>query len=106
MFKKSRQHPERGPATRNALIDQLRENYSMVEICDALELSRSGYYKRLGRLPSQRQSENEQLLKEIKRFMVKALSAPMAARERPWNCTIAGCRVRRTGWLASCPKQE
>ena len=48
------------------MINELRENYSIVEICDALELSRSGYYKRLSRLPSQRQSENEDLLKEMK----------------------------------------
>ena len=48
------------------MINELRENYSIVEICDALELSRSGYYKRLRRLPSQRQSENEDLLKEMK----------------------------------------
>lgn len=48
------------------MIHQLRDHYSIVEICDALEISRSGYYKRLGRRQSDREKENDLLLKEMK----------------------------------------
>ena len=44
----------------------MRDQYSIVEICDALELSRSGYYKSRACRASSRQDENGRLLKEMK----------------------------------------
>lgn len=43
----------------------MREHYSVVEICDALEVSRSGYYKSLSSHQSNRESENRLLLNEM-----------------------------------------
>ncbi|MGD9748680.1 MAG: IS3 family transposase [Verrucomicrobiales bacterium] len=44
----------------------MRAHYTVVEICEALDLSRSGYYKSIGSQPSERQRENGDLLKEMK----------------------------------------
>jgi hypothetical protein len=44
ILKKSHEHTLRGPAERYALIDAMRENFQLAELCKALGVSRSGYY--------------------------------------------------------------
>ncbi|MGY8643513.1 MAG: hypothetical protein ACKVJU_20760 [Verrucomicrobiales bacterium] len=44
ILKKCSQHPRRGPASGYALIDQMREDYPVTELCDAFNFSRRGYY--------------------------------------------------------------
>jgi len=50
------------------MIQQLSAHYPVRDICEALELSRSGYYAAVGRQaePSARERENQRLLKEIR----------------------------------------
>lgn len=43
----------------------MRENYTVMELCDALGVSRSGYYKSLGKETSARERENLELVEEI-----------------------------------------
>lgn len=44
----------------------MRETYSVVELCDALDVSKSGYYKSLHAKQSERKKENEEIVKEMK----------------------------------------
>lgn len=50
------------------MISQLSAHYPVRDICEALELSRSGYYAAVGRTraPSARERENQRLLEEIR----------------------------------------
>jgi putative transposase len=43
----------------------LAEEYSVAELCEALEVSRSGYYAWLGREPGRRRQENELLREKL-----------------------------------------
>lgn len=43
----------------------MREQYTVTELCDALGISRSGYYKSRRNEPSERELENRRLLEEI-----------------------------------------
>jgi putative transposase len=44
----------------------MRDTYSITELCDALNVARSGYYAATGRGPSQRRQQNERLLRAMK----------------------------------------
>lgn len=44
----------------------MREDYPVIELCDALDLSRSGYYKSRSREMSERDRENGELIEEMK----------------------------------------
>lgn len=44
----------------------MRETYSITELCDALDVSRSGYHAATGRAPSRRHQENQNLLHAMK----------------------------------------
>jgi len=44
------------------MIDSMRENYSITELCDALGVSRSGYHAAVRRPVSRREEENRKLL--------------------------------------------
>lgn len=49
------------------MIDSMRDQYSVNELCEALEASRSGYYAaRDQKPPGPRQRENERLVQEMK----------------------------------------
>lgn len=48
----------RRPAEQYALIDSMRKNYTIIELCDALEVSPSGYHAANKRPESQRTTEN------------------------------------------------
>ena len=48
------------------MIDQIRDDYSVTELCDAFDLSRSGYYKSRSREISERDRENGELIEEMK----------------------------------------
>jgi len=48
------------------MIEKLRSNYTIKELCEAVELSTSGYYKWRRRPLSQRARENNTLIQEIK----------------------------------------
>lgn len=50
------------------MIEQMRDHYTVSELCEALEVSRSGYYKSLRIEPSERMKENQQLIHEIKQI--------------------------------------
>ena len=47
-------------------IDSLREEFSIAEMCEALEVSRSGFYAWKQRPPSRREQENNQALEVIR----------------------------------------
>ena len=49
------------------------------QLCALLEVTRSGYYAWLRRKPCQRQLDNQQLLRQSKKFIGK-VARPMAAR--------------------------
>ncbi|MGY8640839.1 MAG: IS3 family transposase [Verrucomicrobiales bacterium] len=44
----------------------MRDDYSVTELCDAFDLSRSGYYKSRSREISERDRENGELIEEMK----------------------------------------
>lgn len=44
----------------------MREDYTVTELCDALVISRSGYYKSCRREPGEREQENYELIEEMK----------------------------------------
>lgn len=44
----------------------MRDTYSITELCDALDVARSGYYAAAGRPPSQRHQQNQRLLNAMK----------------------------------------
>ncbi len=44
----------------------MREDYPVTELCDAFDLSRSGYYKSRSREMSERDRENGELIEEMK----------------------------------------
>ena len=49
------------------MINKMREeNYSVDELCEAFEVSRSGYYAARKRPPSQRAKENEIIVSKMK----------------------------------------
>lgn len=50
------------------MIEAMRDDYSVVELCEVLEVSRSGYYKSLSTEPSVRKNENEQIIDEMKQI--------------------------------------
>lgn len=43
----------------------MREDYTIEELCEALEISRSGYYRSRQRQPSLRQKQNQQIIEEM-----------------------------------------
>lgn len=49
-------------------IHQLRDKYSVSELCDALEVSRSGYYAWIDRPPSKRALENAEAIDAMKQI--------------------------------------
>ena len=49
-------------------IDENRADFPVCEMCEALEVSASGYYARTARQPSARETENATLLAAIKRI--------------------------------------
>ncbi len=55
-----------GTAERYALIDPMRKNFPITELCEALGVSRSGYHNLGKREPSRRRRANEQLLHQIR----------------------------------------
>lgn len=66
-LKKSGQHPSGEPAARHVMIDEMRENgYHIEELCEAFEVSKSGYYAARNRPPSQRDQENQMIVSKIK----------------------------------------
>jgi len=50
------------------MIDQMRSEYSITELCEAMNLSKSGYYKWRCQDKSPRTKANEILLEEIKKI--------------------------------------
>jgi len=52
------------------LIESLREDFAITELCEIFEVSKSGYYKHFSRQPSQREKENEAILEKIQ--MIRA----------------------------------
>lgn len=50
------------------MIETMRDYYSVTELCDALEVSRSGYYKSIRNKPSERKKENLQIIDEMKQI--------------------------------------
>jgi transposase InsO family protein len=64
--KKSHEHTLRGPAERYALIDAMRENFQLSELCEALGISRSGYYAARERPTGTRARANQQLVETMK----------------------------------------
>jgi len=48
------------------MIDQMREDYTVTELCDAFNISRSGYYKIRSGEVSERGHENCELIEEMK----------------------------------------
>jgi transposase InsO family protein len=67
------------------LIHELRGNFDITELCDALGVSRSGYHGSLTRSPGPRTKANQQLLKEMKIIHdhrhTRAYGSPRMARE-------------------------
>ena len=47
------------------MIDSMRADYPIAELCDALGVSRSGYYAMTNRSPSQREASNRKLLEAM-----------------------------------------
>ena len=49
------------------MIDEMRDNgYNIEELCEAFEVSKSGYYAARNRPPSQRDQENQMIVSKIK----------------------------------------
>jgi len=48
------------------MIDSMRASYTITELCNALGVSRGGYYAARGRPPSRREQENGELLEAMK----------------------------------------
>ena len=46
----------------------MRENYTVTELCDALDVSRSGYYKSIRTEPSERMKENQRIIAAMKQI--------------------------------------
>ena len=46
----------------------MRDRYTITELCDALNVSRSGYYKSLRAEPSERMKENRRITQEMKQI--------------------------------------
>lgn len=65
ILKKSHEHTLRGPAERYALIDSMRAQFSISELCAALGGSRSGYHAARSRPPAKRHTDNQQLLDQM-----------------------------------------
>jgi|APSaa5957512493_1039668.scaffolds.fasta_scaffold52730_1 transposase InsO family protein len=68
------------------MIDKMREeNYSVDELCEAFEVSRSGYYAARKRPPSQRAKENEIIVSKMKEIHsdrhLKAYGSPRMTTE-------------------------
>ena len=51
-----------------AFIDRHRRSYEIKALCDALQVSRSGYYAARGRAPSARQERQAALTAEIRKI--------------------------------------
>ena len=49
------------PQMKYKMVDQHRHEYSISRLCDVFEVSRSGYYDWVGRGPSHRQQEDDQI---------------------------------------------
>jgi len=50
------------------MIEEMRDYYTVTELCDALEVSRSGYYKSIRIKPSERKKENQRIVDEMKQI--------------------------------------
>ena len=63
----------------------MRETYSIAELCDALDVSRSGYHAATGRAPSKRHQENQKLVHAMKTIHrhrhTRAYGSPRMTRE-------------------------
>src|SRR5690625_3014300 len=55
-------------------IHNQKENYPIQTMCDTLDVPRSTYYQSLDKTISNREKENNELTKKIKRFIVLAIS--------------------------------
>jgi hypothetical protein len=65
--KKSDEHPGRGTEPRYALIKELSVDFGIKECCEALRVSRTGYYQWQKAGPTQRAQEEGELVKQIRR---------------------------------------
>src|ERR1700738_669998 len=66
-LKKSDEHSGRGTESRYAMIRTLSVEYGIKECCEALRVSRSGYYQWKKAEPSQREREEAELVGQIRR---------------------------------------
>ncbi len=82
------------PAVGYALIEKMRDRYPVMELCDALEVSRSGYYKSLRARISERKKENQQLTDEMKQIhgegFKRAYGSPRMTVEAPSRIHLLG----------------
>ena len=65
-LKKSHEHTLRRPAERYALINSMRNSFSIVELCEALAVSRSGYYASRAPVLSSREDSSLQLFERMR----------------------------------------
>lgn len=75
-------------------METMRDEYTVSELCEAFEVSPSGYYRWRGRESSPRQLENELLLEEMKRIHehrhTRCYGSPrmtVELRERGYHCS-------------------
>ncbi len=62
----------------------MRDHNTIMELCGALEVSRSGYYKSTYTEPSERLKENQQIIHAMKkRYMGNASRTPAEVPEYP-----------------------
>lgn len=79
-------------------IHEHRFKFQIAKMCQALEVSRSGYYAYITRKESQRSKENQELLKAIKVIFEKsrkAYGAPQITKNLPDNLKASRGRVAR-----------
>ena len=66
ILKKSDEHPGRGTESRYAMIKELSVDFDVKECCEAMRVSRSGYYRWRSAKPSRREKEDAQMIEQIK----------------------------------------
>jgi len=76
------------------MIESMREDFTINELCEALEVSKSGYFRWRSAQPSARQRENERLLEEMNRIHAdrhtRCYGSPRMTeelRERGYQCS-------------------
>ena len=62
-------------------MNTLRADFAITELCEALEVSRSGYCVRKKRPPSPRQRANDQLLDQMKAIHTRVYGSPRMTQE-------------------------